>query len=232
MRRRTYLRRLAGAGAVSGAVAPGVVGGRQAQTTHTVGMYTQGGENYFDPIGLFVQQGDTVRWTIESGAHSTTSYTPGNPRDAGQRLIPQGAGSWNSGVLQGSGQSFEYTFDVTGTYDYYCIPHKTLGMVGRVVCGEPGGPAEQNAIPSSDTPVGVMPPSDVVVSQGSVPWPYVPTTGHGGPPLLFWTGTGVVGLTSLYLFALYDEATGRYDDLPDDELGLRQPADETADTEH
>jgi len=92
--------------------------------------------------------------------------------------------------------------------------------VGRVVCGSPGGPAEQNSIPSSDQPVGVFPPSDVIVGQGSIPWPYVPTTGHGGPPTLFWAGAGVVTLASLYLFAQYDQETGRYRDSPDDELGL------------
>ncbi|PSP69167.1 halocyanin, partial [Halobacteriales archaeon QH_9_66_26] len=27
-----------------------------------------------------------------------------------------------------SGETFEVTFDVPGTYDYFCIPHERAGM--------------------------------------------------------------------------------------------------------
>jgi hypothetical protein len=32
----------------------------------------------------------------------------------------------------GSGGTFSFTFEETGTYDYYCIPHEDLGMTGSV----------------------------------------------------------------------------------------------------
>ena len=32
----------------------------------------------------------------------------------------------------GSGGTFSFTFDEPGTYDYFCIPHEDLGMVGSV----------------------------------------------------------------------------------------------------
>jgi len=187
-------------------------------TTHTVTMATDRGSFYFDPVGLHVEPGDTVEWVNESGQHSATSYTQDNPRYDGSRRIPEGAESWDSGVFEEPGATFSYTFETPGTYDYYCIPHKTLGMVGRLVCGSPGGPAEENAFPESDTPRGVIPPSDTIVEEGSLEWPYVPTTNHGGPPMLFWGSVGVVGLTSAYLFSVYDRASGRYEnlDLPDE----------------
>lgn len=215
--RRRFLRRAGAASA--GLLAARPVAAAGSGTTHKVGMYMDGGEYYFDPIGLHVDPGDTVTWVNKSGDHSTTSYTKDNPRYDGQRLIPEDADSWDSGVLEGDGATFSYTFDVEGTYDYFCKPHKTLGMVGRVVCGSPGGPGEENSIPDSDTPRGIMPPSDVVVEKGSVSWPYVAGTDHGGPPLLFWCGVGMVGLTSAYLFSVYDRASGRHDepDLPDDD---------------
>ena len=129
--------------------------------TETVGMYTDGSTYYFDPIGLFVEPGTTVDFVIESGAHSATSYTTDNP-SVSERRIPEGAESWDSGTISGS-DSFEYTFETEGTYDYYCIPHKTLGMVGRVVCGSPGGPAEGSMPPDGD-----VPESSAIVEQGSI----------------------------------------------------------------
>ena len=237
MKRRTFLAGLA-AGSVASSVearAQGTAtptpatnqtggGGQSTPTTHTVEMVTTGsverGHVFFDPIGLFVNPGDTVKWVLKNGSHSTTSYTPDNPGYSGDPLIPKGAKPWNSGVYKTAGKSFSYTFSQAGTYDYYCIPHKTLGMVGRIVCGKPGGPAEQTAIPNTDKPIGLMPPSDVIVKQGTVSFPYVPTTNHGGPPVLFWGGLTTFVATSVYLFGVYDQRTGRYDRLATDELGI------------
>ena len=211
-----------GSGGETGTTASGNAsgGGGGGGKTHEVGMFEDSKGVYFDPIGLYVNPGDTVKWVNRSGAHSATSYTKDNPIYGGPALIPDGAKSWNSGVLSAQGASFSKTFTVEGTYDYYCIPHKSLGMVGRIVCGSPGGPAEQQSIPSSDQPPGVFPSSDVIVKQGSVAFPYVPTTSHGGPPLLFWGGVSAFAVASVYLFAIYDQNTGRYDELATDELDV------------
>jgi plastocyanin len=214
--RRGFLRSVGGA--TVGLLATRPVTAQSGGTTHTVTMATDRGSFYFDPVGLHVEPGDTVEWVNESGQHSATAYTGDNPRYDGERRIPADAETWDSGVFEEEGATFSYTFETPGTYDYYCIPHKTVGMVGRVVCGSPGGPAEETALPESDTPRGVMPPSDTIVEEGSLEWPYVPTTDHGGPPMLFWSSVGVVGLASTYLFSVYDRASGRYEesDLPDD----------------
>jgi len=58
---------------------------------------------------------------------------------------------------------FEYTFEKPGTYDYYCIPHKSVGMVGRIVVGSPGGPAEDSPIPDGD-----VPESEAIIEQGAI----------------------------------------------------------------
>lgn len=129
--------------------------------TATVGMHTEGSSYYFDPIGLYVEPGTTVTFEIESGAHSASSYTTDNP-SVSERRIPEGAESWDSGTIS-TGASFDHTFQAEGTYDYYCIPHKTLGMVGRIVVGSPGGPAEGSMPPDGD-----VPKSQAIVDQGSI----------------------------------------------------------------
>jgi plastocyanin len=116
-----------------------------ASRTYIVLMRAEGGQFVFDPAGLRVQPGDTVRWFNLGDNHSTTAYHPGNGKEL---RIPEGAEPWDSGVLGigDAGFTLEYTFNVEGTYDYYCTPHEFLGMVGRIVNGRPGGPAEEKPL--------------------------------------------------------------------------------------
>ena len=119
-----------------------------AQETPVVKM----GNNYFDPIGLHVEPGTTVRFELAAGAHSATAY---------ENRIPSDASAFDSGTI--SSGEFESTFEEPGTYDYYCIPHKSVGMVGRIVVGSPGGPAEDSPIPN-----GEIPDSETIVQNGAV----------------------------------------------------------------
>jgi len=125
-------------------------------------MVTEGSKYYFDPIGLFVEAGDTVTFKIQSGSHSATAYKQGTSLAEVTR-IPEGAEVFNSETLSGQGATYEHTFETAGTYDYFCIPHKSLGMVGRIIVGEPGGPAEGSMPPDGD-----VPESQTIVDQGSV----------------------------------------------------------------
>ena len=74
----------------------------------------------FSPENVTIAPGTTVRWVAANGVHTVT------PDDPGQ------SGVWADRGLS-AGQSFEHTFDVTGTFDYHCQPHQSLGMVGRIV---------------------------------------------------------------------------------------------------
>jgi plastocyanin len=102
-----------------------------------------GSKVWFDPIGVLIEPGSTVRWVIEASVHSTTAYHPAN---GGHSLrIPEAAEPWDSGILTRPGQSFESTLTVPGVYDYFCIPHEAGGMVGRIVVGKPGrGPGTRS----------------------------------------------------------------------------------------
>jgi plastocyanin len=80
-----------------------------------------GGELVFSPSSVTIHPGDQVRWTFSSAGHSTTSGSPGLPN-----------GIWDSGI-RGQGATFTQTFNSTGTFAYYCIPHGgCCGMVGNV----------------------------------------------------------------------------------------------------
>jgi plastocyanin len=95
-----------------------------------------GSKVWFDPIGVWIEPGSTVRWVVQESVHSTTAYHPAN---AGHSLrIPEKAEPWDSGILTKPGQTFDVTLTVPGVYDYFCLPHEAGGMVGRIVVGEPG----------------------------------------------------------------------------------------------
>jgi plastocyanin len=92
----------------------------------------------FDPIGLLIAPGQTVRWINQTNVHTTTAYHPDN--DGHALRIPEGARPWDSGYLVEPGDQFEVTLTVEGVYDYFCTPHEIAGMVGRIVVGRPAGP--------------------------------------------------------------------------------------------
>jgi len=133
-----------------------------ASDSNTVQMITEGSEYYFDPVGLYVEAGETVTFENQSGSHSATAYSE-DVSSASVNRIPEDAEAFNSEILSEQGATYEYTFEATGTYDYFCLPHKSLGMVGRIVVGEPGGPAE-----GSMPPDGTVPESQRIVDQGTV----------------------------------------------------------------
>lgn len=67
-------------------------------------------ENFaFDPADLEIEAGDTVRWTNQdSAAHTAT-----------------GEGTFDSGTMQ-TGETFDFTFDEPGTFDYICTIHPEM----------------------------------------------------------------------------------------------------------
>ena len=102
---------------------------------------TLGSRVWFDPIGLYVEPGATVRWIVRENVHTTTAYHPRN--DHHPLRIPESAVPWDSGFLVHPGDHFDVTLTVSGVYDYYCMPHEAVGMVGRIVVGRPLGPGAE-----------------------------------------------------------------------------------------
>ena len=93
---------------------------------------TDGSKVWFDPIGVLVQPGQTIRWVNRDpgNSHTTTAYHPKNFEHA--HRIPDGAAPWNSDYLLPN-ETFSLTLTTEGVYDYFCIPHEHAGMVGRII---------------------------------------------------------------------------------------------------
>lgn len=133
--------------------------GTGEESDYTVGMYT---DLYFDPIGLSIDPGETVAFELASGVHSAAAYHPDNEA-AFKRRVPMGAPAWNTGVFDEEGRSRTVTLETVGTHDYFCLPHKQLGMVGRIVVGDPGGSATESPNPDGD-----LPDADRIVEEGAI----------------------------------------------------------------
>jgi len=169
----------AGGLALVGRLLPSFAGsGEDDGAAAEIAMRSAGGgaRVWFDPIGLRVAPGTTVRWVAVAGVHTTTAYHPANG-DVPRR-IPQGARPWDSGYLTEPGSTFEATLDVEGVHDFFCRPHEAAGMVGRIVvsdAGEPvealgseiGPPGHHDRLP--DAALEALPSVGTILRRGRVP---------------------------------------------------------------
>ncbi len=96
----------------------------QSEVTVAVGAEGNGGNLAFDPPAVHVDNGATVvwEWTGEGGAHNVLDEET-DGEEFGSELTAE------------EGFVFEHTFEEDGRYNYYCQPHKSLGMKGSVVVG-------------------------------------------------------------------------------------------------
>jgi plastocyanin len=130
-----------------------------------------GAHVWFDPVGIHVEAGQTIRWTNRDpgNSHTVTAYHP----DLFDRplRIPADAKPWDSDYLM-PGQSFSVTLAIVGVYDYYCVPHEHAGMVGRIVVGSPQPLAPSAADPSltplPEVALNGFPDVDDILAKGVV----------------------------------------------------------------
>lgn len=81
---------------------------------------TVGGMNW-DPVNVDVYVGDSIKWVLLAGVHTTTSLS-----------IPDSAKPWD--VLLNSGTpTYTYAILKQGVYVYNSTPHITMGMVAGTV---------------------------------------------------------------------------------------------------
>lgn len=131
-------RGLLGGGLAAALAASRSAGGAEGAVEIAMQGNDDGSLVWFEPAGILVAPGRTVRWTNRDAgnSHTATAYHPGN---FGRPLrIPGKAKPWNSDYLLPD-ESFSTMLVEAGVYDYYCIPHEHAGMVGRIVVASPGG---------------------------------------------------------------------------------------------
>ncbi len=114
------------------------------------------------PYSLEVQVGDTVLWSNDdTAAHTVSSGTP-NGMD----------GIFDSNLFM-SGTTFEFTFDKSGTYPYFCMVHPWMTgeitvneikemIVNEIAVGEPS-PVEPEVVPTEKRAA----PVEVTMAQGA-----------------------------------------------------------------
>ena len=74
----------------------------------------------FGPAAVRIDAGTDINWSWvgAGGAHNVVAEE----------------GAFDSGsTVGGSGNNFQHTFEDSGTYLYYCTPHKASGMKGAVI---------------------------------------------------------------------------------------------------
>jgi len=133
MQRREFLCTATASGAVATTAGSAVA---QESTPEDSGGTTEvvvgpGGELVFDPETVYITPGTTVRWVWESDNHNVVPESI--PEDAAWEGQPPDE-------TFDTGHEYSHTFETLGTYDYFCQPHKSVGMVGSVVVNESGEP--------------------------------------------------------------------------------------------
>lgn len=137
MKRRAYLATVAGA---SVSLAGCSFGSAEAED-YDVGMSAV----EFRPVEAEATVGEPVVWkNTSSRGHTVTAYADGLPEGAayfasgGYESESAARDEWRTGgggTIAG-GETYEHTFEVAGTYSYFCIPHESGGMVGEVLVRE------------------------------------------------------------------------------------------------
>ena len=70
-----------------------------------------------------IDPGDTVFWKATNPGHNVEFIS--------KKGVPAGVAKFKSKV----GKDTEFTFTIPGIYAYWCVPHKTLGMIGFIIVG-------------------------------------------------------------------------------------------------
>ena len=78
----------------------------------------------FSPEIVRIDVGDTVFWKSVDPGHNVEFISKNG--------VPEGVEKFKSKV----GKDTQYTFTIPGIYAYWCVPHKTMGMIGFVIVDE------------------------------------------------------------------------------------------------
>ena len=71
-----------------------------------------------------INPGDTVFWKATDRGHNVEFISKNG--------VPEGVEKFKSKISKDT----EYRFTIPGIYAYWCVPHKTMGMIGFVIVGK------------------------------------------------------------------------------------------------
>jgi len=88
------------------------------EITHVEGNHIPADELYVRGEGL--EATGSWEWTGRGGGHNIVAES----------------GEFETDIYMEDGATFEHTFEESGTYLYYCAPHRPIGMKGAIVVDE------------------------------------------------------------------------------------------------
>lgn len=106
-------------------------------------------EFFFEPTGIAIEPGDTVRFSLVTPHHSVTAY---HPAMGTTQRVPDGVPPFSSPVLPVNAY-WLYTFEEEGVYDVHCGPHEIFGHIARIVAGSATGPGAEPVAGPDDEPM-------------------------------------------------------------------------------
>jgi plastocyanin len=141
----------------------------------------------FEPASITVNAGDVVTWTVTKSIgepHSVTSGKPGTDQGT----------EFDSGIgLKDNGQSFKFTFDTPGTYDYFCQVHPTV-MTGQIVVAPGQSPPAESEGPASS------PEASPAGTPAATEAPVAPEASEPIPPERKLIAAGILAAALVVLF--------------------------------
>jgi plastocyanin len=106
--------------------------------THRVRMVQQGAKYLFDPANFTIKSGDVVEFVnVSGGPHNVVfdkDHVPAGARDVLNRAMARRQSDLMGPFLTQPNEVYSVGFAGApkGAYNYYCLPHKALGMVGVI----------------------------------------------------------------------------------------------------
>jgi plastocyanin len=102
--------------------------------TFTVKMGGDNGMLVFQPDKLSVKPGDTVKWVINKVPPHNIMFDAGSM--GGDKALAKSLSHPQLEMTPGSGFELTIPKDLApGVYSYYCDPHRSAGMVGKLTVG-------------------------------------------------------------------------------------------------
>ncbi len=119
--------------------ARGWKGRAAAANTVTVNMVGTSAGYKFDPASVTIKAGDAVKWVVVSGSpHNVSFDEKGIPAAAVAGLntaMPNTQAKLTGPLMMANGATYTISFAglPAGTYNYFCLPHQSVGMTGQII---------------------------------------------------------------------------------------------------
>ncbi len=100
----------------------------------------------FEPANFTVHQGDIVEFVNVSGFPHNVGFDPAHIPAGAQAVLdknmPNKTSSLLGPMMQQANQKYRVSFAgaPAGTYSYFCLPHRALGMTGTITVQAAGAP--------------------------------------------------------------------------------------------